>query len=178
MLETILFYMFGGLVVAAAMGIAVGGNIVRMAYWLIGLLGGVAGLFFLMGLFFLGAVQLLVYVGGVAVLVVFGVMLTARQGEARIRGGRWETAVAAVVCVMLLVGLLIAMHCSPWTQTALSKLPTVKDVGNYLLGEFLFMFELASVLLLVVMIAAAYLARPRATKQRAQKIRKAGNKSV
>ena len=102
----------------------------------------------------------------------------ARQGEARIRGGRWETAVAAVVCVMLLVGLLIAMHCSPWTQTALSKLPTVKDVGNYLLGQFLFMFELASVLLLVVMIAAAYLARPRSTKQRAQKIRKAGNKSV
>jgi len=168
MLETVLFYMFGGLIVAAAMGVAIGGNIVRMAYWLIGLLGGVAGLFFVMGFFFLGAVQLIVYVGGVAVLVVFGVMLTARQGSENIRGRRWEMAIAAVVCTMLLAGLLIAIHCSQWPQTAMTELPTVKDVGNDLLGRFLFMFELASVLLLVVMIAAAYLARPRSTSHKTQ----------
>ena len=168
MLEAVLFYMFGGLIVAAAMGIAIGGNIVRMAYWLIALLGGVAGLFFVMGFFFLGAVQLLVYVGGVAVLVVFGVMLTARQGSENIRGRRWEISIAAVVCTMLLMGLLLANHCSQWPQTAMTELPTVKDVGNDLLGRFLFMFELASVLLLVVMIAAAYLARPRSTRRNRQ----------
>ena len=60
------------------MAVVVTGNIVRMACYLVVSLAAVAGLFFLAGADFLGAVQLMVYVGGTMVLLVFGVMLTAR----------------------------------------------------------------------------------------------------
>ncbi len=72
-------------------------NIVRAATWLLFTLAGVAGIFFLLGADFVGATQLLVYVGGTLVLVVFGVMLTA-QGpfiNMRIGAGEWAIAAAA-----------------------------------------------------------------------------------
>ena len=59
-----------------------------MAYWLITMLIAVAGLYFLMGAYFLGVIQIIVYVGGVAVLLVFGVMLTSRQQAPKLRPGR------------------------------------------------------------------------------------------
>ncbi|MDA7950132.1 MAG: NADH-quinone oxidoreductase subunit J [Pirellulaceae bacterium] len=72
------FLLFGLLACGFATGIILSNDIVRMAVYLVGTLGAVAGLFFLAGAHFVGAVQLMVYVGGTVVLLLFGVMLTSQ----------------------------------------------------------------------------------------------------
>ncbi len=89
------FLVFALLACASAIGVVIAGNIVRMACLLVASLGAVAGLFFLAGADFLGAVQLMVYVGGTMVLLVFGVMLTARGPFVSMKtgGGQWIAAI-------------------------------------------------------------------------------------
>jgi NADH:ubiquinone oxidoreductase subunit 6 (subunit J) len=161
MLEMTLFFLFAALSVAAGVAILLSTNIVRMAYWLITMLVAVAGLYFLMGAYFIGVIQILVYVGGVAVLLVFGVMLTSRRLAPTLRPGRGEAAWLMLVGVVLLGGLVLSIAHVHWQQQ-LTPANSAADIGRSLLGDFLGPFELASVLLLVAMLGAAYLARPKA----------------
>ena len=92
------FFLFFALVTCVfAVAVVVSNNIVRMAAYLVASLCGVAGLFFLAGAQFLGAMQLMLYVGGTVVLLVFGVMLTARGPFVSMRsgGGQWILALLA-----------------------------------------------------------------------------------
>ena len=161
MLETVIFFLFATVAVAAGVAILLSTNIVRMAYWLIAMLISVAGLYFLMGAYFLGVIQILVYVGGVAVLMVFGVMLTSRQQAPKLRPGRFEALWLTVVAAVLLVGLILSILRVRLAQSELVAGNSIADIGHSLLGEFLGPFELASVLLLVALLGAAYLARPK-----------------
>src|SRR5438876_11637845 len=95
--EAFLFYTIGGITALCAIGVVVTQNIVRAAAFLLFTLGGVAAIFFLLGADFVGATQLIVYVGGTLVLVVFGVMLTAQGPFINMRAGAGEWAIATVV---------------------------------------------------------------------------------
>jgi NADH-quinone oxidoreductase subunit J len=97
MLTQILFWLLFALTGISALGVVVTQNIVRAAAWLLFTLGGVAGVFFLLGADFVGATQLIVYVGGTLVLVVFGVMLTAQGPFINMRIGAAEWAIATTV---------------------------------------------------------------------------------
>ena len=95
--QSFFFLLFGLVACVFALAVVLSSNIVRMAFYLILSLGATAGLFFLAGADFVGSMQLLIYVGGTLVLLVFGVMLTA-QGpfvSLKTRGGEW--ILAAVV---------------------------------------------------------------------------------
>src|SRR5262245_17271923 len=100
-MTAVLFYLLALVTSACAIGVVVTQNIVRAAAWLLFALGGTAGVFFLLGADFVGATQLLVYVGGTLVLVVFGVMLTAQGPFITMKTGAAEWAVAAVVGLLL-----------------------------------------------------------------------------
>ena len=76
--HSLFFLLLAAIACSFAVAVVVSGNIVRMACYLVASLAAVAGLFFLAGADFLGAAQLMVYVGGTMVLLIFGVMLTAR----------------------------------------------------------------------------------------------------
>jgi NADH-quinone oxidoreductase subunit J len=165
MLETAIFILFSALAVFAGVAILLSTSIVRMAYWLITMLIAVAGLYFLMGAYFLGVIQILVYVGGVAVLLVFGVMLTSRQLAPKLHPGRVEGIWLTCVGGVLLAGLVASLLHARWEQKALAAGNSVAEIGHSLLGDFLGPFELVSVLLVVVMLGAAYLARPKAPTQ-------------
>src|SRR5258708_25933250 len=80
----IFFYMLAGVIVVSAAGVALAPNILYSAFALLGTLGGVAGLYLYMGADFLGIAQLLIYVGGILVLILFAVLLTNRIGEMNI----------------------------------------------------------------------------------------------
>src|SRR2546421_8861078 len=84
-----------------AVMVVVSQNIVRAAAWLLFALGGVAGIFFFLGADFVGATQLIVYVGGTLVLVVFGVMLTAQGPVINLRTSAGEWALSLVVGLLL-----------------------------------------------------------------------------
>jgi NADH-quinone oxidoreductase subunit J len=188
-LTDVLFYLLAAMTAICALAVVVTQNIVRAAAWLLFTLAGVSGLFFLLGADFVGATQLLVYVGGTLVLVVFGVMLTAQSPfiNMRISAAEWGIALSVG---LLLYGVLAAslVISSPKERgTAQSSSEEMADsmlLGQALLGQwqvspqgnmtglppgaqphrrypmsYLLPFEIVSVHLLVVLIGAAYLAR-------------------
>ena len=125
-----------------ALAVVISSNIVRMAFYLVMSLGGVAGLFFLAGADFVGALQLLVYVGGTLVLLAFGVMLTARGPLVRHEDHARPMDLAALVGGALLAVLLhVAMSVGRWTpgdggeDRGLAEVPpTAAPLGMGLLG--------------------------------------------
>src|SRR6184192_1052779 len=105
-LNGLLFYVLATLTGVSAVAVVVTQNIVRAATWLLFALGGAAGIFFLLGADFIGATQLLIYVGGTLVLVIFGVMLTAQGPFINMRIGAAEWLIG-LVAGLLFFGMLV-----------------------------------------------------------------------
>jgi len=165
MSETVIFYVFAAIAAGGAIGCVVAANIVRMAMCLLVTLGSVALLYFLMGANFLGAIQLIVYAGGTLIVIVFGIMLTSSGPAGRFHPRRGEVAAGLLVSGALLAGLTVIMLRTEWPQAGPAADTSVAHLGNRLLSTYLVPFELASVVLLAVMIGAAYLARPIASRR-------------
>jgi NADH-quinone oxidoreductase subunit J len=167
-----------------AVAVVVSNNIVRMASYLVAALCGVAGLFFLSGAQFLGAMQLMLYVGGTVVLLVFGVMLTARGPFVSMQsgGGQWVLALltgGSLLAVLLQTVSQVLPREKPNAASveAAADNPTTAQLGVGLVGirtdpfaptlegktdaaiGYLLPFEIISVHLLVVLVGAAFLAR-------------------
>lgn len=174
MIESLFFYMFAISSVTAGLAIIVSTNIVRMAYLLIGMLLSVAGLYFLLGSYFIGVLQIIVYAGGVAVLIVFGIMLTSHPLAAQLRPRRWEAIWLLFTAAMLLAGIVSSILDAGWPRELAQASNKVSDFGMELLGRFLGPFELASILLLVALLGAAYLARPRVPTLRPKEAQESG----
>src|SRR5207302_6949608 len=100
-LHAYLFWAVAAVTGVSALLVVVTQNIVRSATWLLFCLGGVSVIFFLLAADFVGATQLLVYVGGTLVLVVFGVMLTAQGPFINLKTGAGEWAIALAVGLAL-----------------------------------------------------------------------------
>jgi len=161
----VLFYIFALMAAGSALGVAISRNIVRTAVFLLFTLTGVAGLYFLLNAEFVAAVQLVVYAGGTLILIVFGVMLTSKSPFSRFDPKLGEVMVAFSFGVVLLTALILAIM----RLDVKAEVPVVGEypmglLGQALLGDFLVPFEIVSVLLLVVMIGAAYLAKGRREK--------------
>lgn len=146
-------------------------DIVRVAFWLLCALSGVAGLYLLLGADFLGLTQVLVYIGGVMVLILFGIMMTNRDPAL-------NRAVAAsrrsVVTGLAIAGTLFALSTlailrTPWAEvkTEPATGATVDRLGAELLTGHVLPFEIISVLLLMVLCGAAYIARRRGEESHA-----------
>ncbi|VTS03633.1 NADH-quinone oxidoreductase subunit J family protein [Tuwongella immobilis] len=175
-LEAILFAGLASLVAVSAMAVVLTRNIVRSAVWLLFTLIGISMLYFLLHAEFLGAAQLIVYVGGTMVLVIFGVMLTAQSPRKQLRVGRAEGIFAALLGIALFAILLQStLSMSAPNPDVRNEMPTISELGLNFLGlqsgatpveygkrpqpTFLLVFELLSVHLLVVLLGAGYLAR-------------------
>jgi NADH-quinone oxidoreductase subunit J len=163
-MQIVLFYTFATLTLIGAIGVVASSNIVRAAVQLLVALLGVAGLYFLLGAEFLAAAQLVIYVGGTLVLIIFGVMLTARASLRLLQPTRTERVLAILSTLILLASLIAAILTARFAQVepVAHDAYLVRSIGQAMLGDYLLPFELASVLLLAVMIGAAYLAKKRA----------------
>jgi len=157
-----LFYLFAIMSASSAIGVAISRNIVRTAVCLLFTLMGVAGLYFLLHAEFLAAVQLVVYAGGTLILIVFGVMLTSKSPFSRFEPKLGEVIIAISIASILLFALVLGIVRTTFASDRLEAgLYPVDRLGQVLLGDYLIPFEVVSVLLLVVMIGAAYLAKGR-----------------
>lgn len=116
-METILFWLFAFLTCAGAISVAVSQNVVRMAFSLVLSLGSTAVLFLLLGADFVGATQLLVYVGGTLVLLVFGVMLTATGPFTRIKSSPADAILSGLIGVAFLFIVAFTIAQVPWVDT-------------------------------------------------------------
>ena len=159
-LEWLLFNLVAGGVVVSVVGVCVSRNIVRMAVWLFMCLGSVAMVYFMLAATFLGAIQLIVYAGGTLVLLIFGVMLTSKSPWVKFEAGALETILAGTICVALTVALCLIFARTTWHATeAIVPGPAITTIGEQLITKYLVPFEVAGVLLFIVMVGAAYLAR-------------------
>jgi NADH-quinone oxidoreductase subunit J len=126
------FLLFGLVACVFALAVVFTNNVVRMAFYLVMSLGATAGLFFLAGADFVGAMQLMIYVGGTLVLLVFGVMLTAQSPfiSMKTKAGEW---VASMFAGGLLLALLLtaAFNVAEWRDvtkdaTLANQMPEVE----------------------------------------------------
>lgn len=157
---TAAFYLLAVFTAGSALGVALTHNIVYSAFALMGALLGTAGIFVLLGADFLGAVQLLVYVGGILVLSIFAVMLTHRIADVHVSNRSVGRGIAAVLAGMVLVALTRTAVRATWvTGTVAAPQPTTYGVGNAFLTDFILPFEIASLVLLVVLIGAVMVSR-------------------
>jgi len=172
MIASALFYIFALAAVSAGLLILFSTSIVRMAYLLIGMLLALAGIYFMLGDYFLGVIQIIVYAGGVAVLMVFGVMLSSRQMAPLLLPRRWETIWLSGVSLFLFAGLVLAATEARWSARLPPANNSVADFGRHILDRFLGPFELASVGLLIALLGAAYLALPRVPTSGSRKLQR------
>jgi len=156
----IIFYLFAAVTVLSAFFVVSTRNIVRAAFFLLFTFFGVSGLYVMLGADFVAIVQLIVYVGGILILLIFGVMITNKITEVEIKTGTIHTLPAAIG-VGLFTGMLGAvMLGTNWLQLDTdTPESTLSTLGNMLLNEYVLVFELLGILLLVALIGAASMAR-------------------
>jgi len=163
-LKTFIFYGFALITIASALVVVTVRNIVHAAFSLMVTLFGVAGLYVFLQADFLAATQVIVYVGGILVLILFGVMMTSGRLEMRIHIERGQLLLGGVIALALLMMLLtVIANTSVWknlTDDGTELPPTTERIGELILnGPFLLPFEVASVILLVALIGATLISR-------------------
>lgn len=140
-------------------------NLFHAALYLIGALLGVAGLYALLQANFLAIAQILIYIGAIAILIIFAIMLTRDlMGQAAgLINAQWSYAAIVAVVLFGLLGLMVWQF--PWALSSLPGVPPdhLATLGKALVDPNLYMlpFEVASVMLLAGLIGAIYIARDR-----------------
>src|SRR5579883_10467 len=158
-LDWVLFAVVAAAVAASALGVVLSPSVIRSAVWLLFTLVGVSLAYFLLGAAFLGATQLIVYVGGTLVLVVFGAMLTSGGPFAALRTRPVEWAAGGAVAAALFAGLaVVSLRLAVPTPDAAGEGATTGQLGLAFLGvpdpggrnatAYLLPFEIVSVHLL------------------------------
>jgi NADH-quinone oxidoreductase subunit J len=155
------FYVLAAAAIGGAIGIILARGIFRSALFLIMSLAAVAAIFVILGADFLGAVQVLIYVGAIMVLIIFGIMLTPGHVELRDVGGPGQTAAAIFVAGAVFLVTAVVVGVSAWPRSTLVPMdvPTTELLGRALFSTYALPFEIASILLLVAMIGAIVIAR-------------------
>src|SRR5215510_4995415 len=113
----LVFYALATLVVASAAGVAFSRNILYAGFALLGTLGGIAGLYLYVGADFLGIAQLIIYVGGILVLILFAILLTNRIGEVNISNASVSLPVGGGVAALILLTLAYIATQTKWPTT-------------------------------------------------------------
>ena len=136
-------------------------NIFHCALFLIMCLFGVAGIYILLNAEFLAAAQVLIYVGAVAMLIIFAVMLTTDLVSDKLRMTTENAAVAFVASAMFAVGVVFLLAKTTVWRYATQELvaDNIGTIGKFLMTGFVLPFEVVSVLLLAALIGAIVLAR-------------------
>lgn len=174
MFAQLLFLLSALLTVGCAIMVAATKNIMHSCVFLLGSLIGIAGLYATLGADFVAVTQIMVYVGGVVILMLFAVMLTGGKdfvsraqnllGLAPTMGNKWTYGIGLLVgLVFLLTNVKLLMNISkvyPAKTFGNSFPSTVNQIGHLLVKDHVLAFELSSVLLLGALVGAAIIARP------------------
>ncbi|QRR02770.1 NADH-quinone oxidoreductase subunit J family protein [Dyadobacter sandarakinus] len=165
-MEQLAFYVFAAIAVLAGLFILFSKNLVYGAFALFLAFLGVAALYILAGADFLGVAQIMIYVGGVLVLLIFGIMLTRKlvshdpTAHNRVEVATGRTAWGAIIGSLLFFGLLKIIFQADFLMSGEEMISrsTIKTIGVELMTSHLLPFEVAGILLLVALVGAAYLA--------------------
>ena len=158
------FWILAAITVGAALGVAAVRNLILSVVLLIVSFAGVAGLYITLSADFIAVVQILIYIGAIAILIIFAIVLTPRAGRLNQEGFMF---LPALVLAALVAGTMIFVAFD--TSWAISEREGFEDtataIGDLLLGKYALPFEIASVLLLSAIIGAILLVRPEGAEE-------------
>ena len=150
-----LFYLFAAVTLVPACVVVFSRNLLYAAFSLLFTLSGVAALYALLGADFLAITQVLVYVGGILILILFGVMFTQKVYDLKAEATSFKRRRALLLGLVVFATLWGVGRSVPWPVDPSRQLqPTSAGIGDLLLSRYLLPFEIISVLLLVVLIGA------------------------
>lgn len=162
--EQIIFLLTGALTLGSALMVVTVRKLLHAALWLVAALFGVTILFALLRANFLAVVQVVVYIGAIAILFIFAVMLTRKENRDRGAQTRPGWPVAALLGLLVLTGLVFLILGIPGIDRLPAALPgdldSVRALGQALVQPeaYVLPFEVASVLMLAALVGAVYIA--------------------
>jgi len=155
-----IFLMIAALIIASAFWVVFSPNLIHSAVSLLFTLFGTAGLYIFLYADFIAATQVVIYVGGILVLIIFGVMLTNRIDTPSIAASSKNQFIGAIGAFAILVMQTGVIFNTSWKiGDEQSREETVGSIGNLLLNKYLLPFEIVSILLLAALMGAALLSR-------------------
>ena len=154
------FWVVTSVTIISALGVVLSNQLIYSAISLLFTLFGIAGLYVFLWADFMTGIQLLVYVGGILTLIIFGIMLTNKISSARLSQTNMQQGIGSVVSLWLLIVLSLVISKTNWYSASSSEpASTVDEIGTLLMTKHLLAFEGISLLLLGALIGAAILAR-------------------
>jgi NAD(P)H-quinone oxidoreductase subunit 6 len=152
--QLVSFIVLSAMMLGGALGVVLLSNIVYSAFLLALVFISMSGLYILLNAAFVAAAQILVYVGAVNVLILFGIMLVNKRQD-------FAEASTAAVCVGLFALLSTMVLTTPWAISSITPIGdgAIVAIGKHFFTDFLLPFELVSVLLLMAMVGAIIIAR-------------------
>lgn len=180
-LTVILFYVMAFITIASALYVAYSRNLVRSIFMFFITLFGLAGLYVFALADFVAITQIVVYVGGILVLILFAFMLSGRETLDRLKQTtsgfigfkNWPSAILAVLFFVVLINVIL--KAAPDKLEWIARAPalnnvitntdtTTGNIGINLMTRYLLPFEAISILLLMVLVGAAHLSRKEGTE--------------
>jgi len=158
-LEVLGLSLLAGVILLGALGTVISKDLVRAVLWLALTLVATAGIYLKLLAGFLAGTQVLLYAGGVITLAIFAVMLSQRVEGAGVRQESRGLVVGALAAIAVGGVLVAGILAAPLAAAAAVPPPSVTDLAASFMGEFLLPFEVLSVLLVAVMVAAITIAR-------------------
>ena len=156
----LIFWFIALMTIISASIVVLSNNLIYSAVSLLFTLLGIAGLYVFLWADFIAITQILIYVGGILVLIIFGIMLTHRITDVTLSQSSNQQILGGGIILIIFLGLSFMMLNTPWFQdTAVEPQETINQIGYLLMIDYLLPFEVASILLLVALIGAALLSR-------------------
>ena len=165
----VIFLMSSALVLGGALMVVTRRNLVHAAFYLVVTLFGVAILFVLLDAGFLAAVQVVVYIGAIAILIIIGVMVTRNVTGTEVKTVNKTYPLAVVIAVIVFASLILAVNQWPQFNASAAEVDpqvledTVSNLGVALVdaNQYVIPFEVASILLLGALVGAIVIAWPK-----------------
>ena len=166
-LETIVFYFLAAFISVFSILTVTTRRMVRSATYLLFVLFGTAGIYFLLGYTFLGSVQIMVYAGGIVVLYVFSILLTSGEGDRaeKLKRSRFLAGLFTMIAGLAIILFITLKHNFLQTTNLVPLEINIHTIGNALLSSdkygYILPFEAISILLLACIIGGIMIARKR-----------------
>lgn len=155
----LLFLVLGTALIGTALMVVLGRNIIRSGLWLILCFATLAGLYALLGNPLVAAAQVLVYMGAIAVLILFAIMLTQTKGGPAALVFHHQAWAAAIAAIALGALLAVVVGVSDWPLVGPFVRTSTELVATLIFSDYLLAFEIVGVLLLAAVIGGVFLAK-------------------
>jgi NADH-quinone oxidoreductase subunit J len=157
--EDVLLWLLAAVLLGSGLLVVTMRDIIRCGLAMIVCFLALAGIYVLMGLPLLGAAQVLVYIGAISVLVLFAIMLTQTKDAPSRLVFQTQAGPAAIAAVVVAVIVAIAVGATDWGEVARRARLDTEEMSRVLFEQFVFPFEIVSVLLLAAVIGGVFLAK-------------------